>query len=192
LSCELSQKPVNLSPGEFIHPLPSCYRSETEYGYLHKKKDGKWYKFTPAESYKTGSKYKEQDLEIPNLEFPDGYQFYDYLEAFFKKACHSVSTKILTPHLLRNITATHFLDDPNVSYQTIDSLAHSQGHKKETLTSLYDKRSSQQKNRPIEEKMIGFVQQLINGQETSQEREISKEKLLEVLTPEQRKQLGLD
>jgi Spy/CpxP family protein refolding chaperone len=40
--------------------------------------------------------------------------------------------------------------------------------------------------------MGNLVQQLINGQETSQKQEISKEKLLEVLTPEQRKQLGLD
>jgi hypothetical protein len=255
LSCELSQKPVKLPPGGFIHPLPFNYQSEKEYGYLYKKEDGKWYKFTPSESYKTGATYKDQDLEILNLELPDSYQFYDYLEAylygyylnkhghwisagkqlhppssqwkpcslrlaldpkdnhnfvflrpkesdpfdtasylaeFFKRACHSVSKKILTPHLLRNITVTHFLDDPNTPHQELSSLAHYLGHSEKTLKNHYDKRSPQQKNRPIEERMGNLVQQLINGQETSQKQEISKEKLLEVLTPEQRKQLGLD
>jgi hypothetical protein len=251
----LSQKPVTLPPGRFIHPLPSGYQSEKEYGYLYKKENGKWYKFTPSESYKTGGTYKDQDLEILNLELPDGYQFYDYLEAylygyyldkyghwisagkhlqppgsewepcslrlaldpkdnhnfvflrpqesdpfetaalladFFKGACYSVSKKILTPHLLRDITATYFLDNPNTSHQDVSSLAYSMAHSEEMLKTIYDKRSPQQRNRPIEDKMGSLVQQLINGQEPSKKQEISQEKLLEVLTPEQRKQLGLD
>src|SRR5919199_244934 len=82
LYCQIEDKPKNLSPNQFIHPL-SCDRDTDKYhGYLYKDTDGKWYQDITLESYKTGKSYKHQKLPIPDKQFIDGQSFYDYLEAY--------------------------------------------------------------------------------------------------------------
>lgn len=81
--CKLTDKPKSFVLGQFIHPLPDESKKDKCHGYLYKGVDGKWYKDTPPESYKTGKTYGHQKLEIPNTVFSDeGKTFYDYLEAF--------------------------------------------------------------------------------------------------------------
>ena len=63
--CKLTDKPKSLAPGQFIHPLPDESKKDKYHEYLYKDVDGKWYKDTPPESYKTGKKYGHQKLEIP-------------------------------------------------------------------------------------------------------------------------------
>lgn len=85
ISCLLTDKPQGVLEGQCIHPLPPPKErhNETEkyYPYLHKE-DGVWRLDHTEFSYKTGKTYKEQSLEIPNVQFPDGKCFYDYLESF--------------------------------------------------------------------------------------------------------------
>lgn len=83
LSCLLTNKPNILASKQFIHPLPENRDKDNSHGYLYKDVDGKWYKDTTPESYKTGDTYGHQKLEIPNVVFKqDGKCFYDYLEGF--------------------------------------------------------------------------------------------------------------
>ena len=82
LSCNWRKKPKGIGNDQFIHPLPENEDRNKYHGYLYKDIDGKWYKDTPPESYKTGKTYGHQKIEIPNRVFKDGKCFYDYLEAF--------------------------------------------------------------------------------------------------------------
>ena len=84
-SCSLTDKPQGALVGQCIHPLPPQRdrhnKTEKYYPYLHKE-EGVWRLDHTEFSYKTGKIYKKQSLEIPNVQFPDGKYFYDYLEAF--------------------------------------------------------------------------------------------------------------
>ena len=83
LSCSIiSDEPPNFPENLVIHPLPLDRDKDLGYGYLYKTVNGKWFKDTPSQSYKTGKTYASQQLEIPNPKFPDGKCFYDYLEAY--------------------------------------------------------------------------------------------------------------
>lgn len=198
LACPINNKPGELKANQFIHPLPADRHKYNEYGYLHKKVDGKWYESRPKESYKTGQSYGSQELEVPNPVLKNGKCFYEYLEAylygyyrdpwgnwiscgeateapradwqsyslrltllkagdehdfvfmtpyssqpfnnkhfasFFKDTTHRLTGQALTPHLLRDIFATWFLDN-GYSSATIDSLAHAMGHSTKTLRGL--------------------------------------------------------
>jgi hypothetical protein len=257
LACPINNKPGELKPNQFIHPLPSDRHRYNDYGYLHKKADGKWYENRPAESYKTGKSFGLQELEVPNPVLKNGKCFYEYLEAylygyyrdpwgnwiscgeateaprvdwqsyslrltllkagnehdfvfmtpysgqpfntkhfasFFKDTTHRLTGQALTPHLLRDIFATWFLDN-GYSSATIDSLAHAMGHSTKTLRRLYDRRHPSQKNRPIEQEMTHLINQLTSGEsinkEVSPKIELDLELLLSILTPEQREKLGL-
>lgn len=257
LACPINNKPGGLKANQFIHPLPSDRHKYNEYGYLHKKVDGKWYESRPKESYKTGQSFGSQELEVPNPVLKNGKCFYEYLEAylygyyrdpwgnwiscgeateaprvdwqsyplrltllkagdehdfvfmtpyssqpfntkhfasFFKDTAHRLTGQALTPHLLRDIFATWFLDN-GYSSATIDSLAHAMGHSTKTLRGLYDRRHPSQKNRPIEQEMTHLINQLTSGEsmnkEVSPKIELDLELLLSILTPEQREKLGL-
>jgi integrase len=269
-SCLLTDKPKNLTSGQFIHPLPADRDKEKFYGYLYKDVDGKWYKDTPPESYKTGDTYGYQKLEIPNNVFKeDGKSLYDYLEAFLygyfrdskgnwvsggkkingdvtlkngkwhnlrmsfepahnfffmqskkgypltekdfayiiRAAAHRLTGQLLTPHLLRDIYATWFLDNGYTESQ-IESLAYAMGHSVRVLRQIYDDRNHEQKTRPINEEMELIFDNLINnnspvkaskkgnqhkvvGVEKLQKDQDRLEKLLSMLTPEQLAELAL-
>jgi hypothetical protein len=214
------ERNVNIAPGHFIHPLPPANQRDKNCGYLHKTVDGKWIKDMTAESYKTGETYGHQQLEIPNVNFPDGSCFYDYLEmwlygyykaadgslkscgtsfepdrhqishwykgrmvyepshdfVFTKKngqpfetdemakytsgAAHAQTGKRLTPHLLRDIYVTYFLDR-GYSDAEISSLAYSLGHSLSILRKIYDRRHPAQKHRPIEQAVLDIVQKFL-------------------------------
>ncbi len=261
--CKITDKPKNLAPGRFIHPLPDESKKDKDYGYLYKDTDGKWYKDTPPESYKTGRTYGHQKLEIPNTAFDDeGKTFYDYLEAFLygyyrdnngnwvsggqfsygeekiigkwyslrfglqpkanfvfvtsgekaefnesnfgdmiQSAAYRLSDKALTPHTLRDIYATWFLDQ-DYSEAKISSLAYAMGHSEAMLRKMYDKRSPEQRTRPIKEEMHTLVNNLTNGgrvpaatkKVTADQLQQDKERLqkvLNILTPEQKVALGM-
>lgn len=270
LSCLLTDKPKNLAPGQFIHPLPEDRQKDKYHGYLHKDVDGNWYKDTTPESYKTGDTYGHQKLEICNVSFKeDGKSFYDYLEAFLygyfrdpkgnwvsggqilssdaaqkngrwyalrmsfnpkhnfffvqsKKGCplgmkdfayiiraaaHRLTGQLLTPHLLRNIYATWFLDN-GYTQDRIESLAYAMAQSVQILRKDYDRRCPAQKTRPISQEMESIVDKLMNGEsltqvssqknknkivdlERLQKDKDSLQKLLSILTPEQRANLGL-
>ena len=173
------------------------------------------------ESYKTGKTYKYQNLSIPNPKFPEGKDFYDYLEAYlygywrdrqgnwvsagntteapsaghklyalrmalspkndhnfvflgsqtgkpvgsmvfaryFAESAHRLTGQLLSPHLLRDIYASWFLDHPYTE-DIIRSLAYAMGHSVEELRKTYDKRKAQQKHEPIQKKLNETLNQL--------------------------------
>ncbi|MBD2255195.1 hypothetical protein [Nostoc parmelioides] len=271
LSCLLTDKPKTLAPSQFIHPLPENRDKDNCHGYLYKNVDGKWYKDTTPESYKTGDTYGHRKLEIPNVVFKqDGKCFYDYLEAFLygyfrdakgnwmsggqlvkgkaqpkngqwhnlrmefkpnhnfffvqsnkgcplgmkdfayiiRAAAHRLTGQLLTPHLLRNIYATWFLDN-GYTEDRIESLAYAMAHSPQVLRQIYDGRCSEQKTRPINEEMEVIIDKFINGKSMSepsrtknnnkgvdldglQQDKERLEKLLSILTPDQKASLGLD
>ncbi|MBD2036912.1 site-specific integrase [Leptolyngbya sp. FACHB-321] len=232
-SCLLTDKPQGAAVGQCIHPLPPqkarYNRTEKYYPYLHKA-DGVWLLDHTEFSYKTAKTYKKQSLEIPNVPFPDGKYFYDYLEAFLYgyyrdqqgnwrsagelnappganwklyslrmtfnpqpvlvgkagkqqvampqgvfvqpqegtaydtvgfsqvigKAAHRLTGQRLTPHLLRDIYATWFLDQGYTSQQ-ISSLAYAMGHSEAMLRRKYDKRKANQKRRAAQEAVSAIV-----------------------------------
>lgn len=78
----------------------------------------------------------------------------------FKSSAHRLTGQLLTPHLLRDIFATWFLDQEYTEAQ-INSLAYAMAHSPEMLRAIYDRRRPQQKNRPIEETMASLVQQFV-------------------------------
>lgn len=261
--CKLTDKPKSLVAGQFIHPLPDESKKDKYHGYLYKDVDGKWYKDTPPESYKTGKTYGHQKLEIPNTVFADECKtFYDYLEAFLygyyrdgnggwisggqlsygeekirgkwhnlrfsfqpsvdflfvkptkgtvlcdsafssmiKLAAHRLSRKVLTPHSLRDIYVTWFLDQ-DYSQAQISSLAYALGHSEAMLRKIYDERSPEQRTRPIKEEMHTIVDDLVNSNRlpvapkkvTVDQLQNDKEtlkKLLAILTPEQKAAVGI-
>jgi hypothetical protein len=71
---------------------------------------------------------------------------------------HRLTGQKVTPHLLRDIFATWFLDQ-GYTAERIASLAYAMAHNEETLRRIYDRRKPKDKNRPIEEIMVGLVQQ---------------------------------
>jgi hypothetical protein len=78
--------------------------------------------------------------------------------ATIRDTAHRLTGKCLTPHLLRDIYATYFLDQ-GYTEDRIRSLAYAMGHSVEMLRKVYDRRRPQQKNRPIEEAMVEVVNQ---------------------------------
>jgi integrase len=78
--------------------------------------------------------------------------------ATIRDTSHRLTGKHLTPHLLRDIYATYFLDQGHTE-DRIRSLAYAMGHSVEMLRKVYDRRRPQQKNRPIEEAMVEVVNQ---------------------------------
>lgn len=225
LSCPI-KRPSGVGPDDLIHPLPTGRERDRNCGYLYRTQDGKWIKDITPESYKTGATYGHQDIEIPNIKFPDGKCFYDYLETwlygyyiapdggwrscgtsfhaqgefsqrlysgrmilepiddhvfvqinggkpfsesnlskFVSTAAHRLTGQRLTPHLLRDIYATHFLDQGATDAE-ISSLAYAMGHSPKTLRETYDRRHPQQKYRPIQEAVFDLVQQSLDPSST--------------------------
>lgn len=78
----------------------------------------------------------------------------------FAQSAHRLTGKMTTPHLLRSIFATHFLDQ-GYSQDLINSLAYGMGHSPDELRKEYDRRRPQQKHRPIEETIAGLIQQFV-------------------------------
>ncbi|MEG4534861.1 hypothetical protein [Microcoleus sp. D2_18a_D3] len=72
----------------------------------------------------------------------------------------------LTPHLLRDIFATHFLDNA-ASDSDIASLAYGMGHSPQILRASYDRRSPVQKHRPIQLAVMELVQKSLHPDSTS-------------------------
>lgn len=125
-----------------------------------------------------------------------------------RAAAHRLTGQLLTPHLLRNIYATWFLDN-GYTEDRIESLAYAMAHSPQVLRQIYDERGSQQKSRPINEEMEILVDTFINGESLSkvtrfgnsnlradveflQKDKERLEKLLSILTPEQKAAMGLD
>jgi site-specific recombinase XerC len=221
LKCPI-KRPVDVPADGFYQPLPTGHDRDQNYSYLCYK-DGQWIRDTSAESYKTGKTYGHQELVIPNVPFPDGRYFYDYLEAwlygypkkgkelterkkrkrkksagprktsngpwhtcgrlefnanhdfvfvqqnskpfsgsgmnqYLSAAAHSLTGQRVTPHLLRDIFATYFLDN-EAPDRDVDSLAYAMGHSPEMLKASYDRRTPSQKHRPIESALSKVVQQ---------------------------------
>ena len=71
----------------------------------------------------------------------------------------------LTPHLLRDVYATHFWDQGATDAE-ISSLAYAMGHSPKTLRETYDRRHPQEKHRPIQEAVLNLVQQSLNPDST--------------------------
>lgn len=225
LECPV-KRPVDVPPDGLYQPLPTGRNRDRNCGYLYRTPDGRWFKDVTPESYKTGKKYGHQDLEIPNVQFPDGRCFYDYLEAwlygyykmpdgswrscgaafkpgepsvgrlwagrlqfdpvgefvfvrhngtpfaedsmasYISNAAHALTGQRLTPHLLRDIFATHFLDNA-ASDSDIASLAYGMGHSPQILRAIYDRRRPVQKHRPIQLAVMELVQKSLHPDSTS-------------------------
>lgn len=71
------------------------------------------------------------------------------MATYMSTAAHALTGQRLTPHLLRDIFATHFLDQ-GASDAQIASLAYAMGHSPQVLRTIYDRRRPAQKHRPIQ------------------------------------------
>lgn len=69
---------------------------------------------------------------------------------------HRLTGQLMTPHLLRDVFATWFLDKKH-SEQDIQSLAYAMGHSVEVLRRIYDRRNPQEKVRPIQAEVLAMV-----------------------------------
>lgn len=225
LECPV-KRPVEVPADGLYQPLPTGRNRDRNCGYLYRTLEGRWIKDMTPESYKTGKTYGHQELEIPNVQFPDGRCFYDYLEAwlygyykmpdgswrscgatfnpgehyvdrlwagrlqfdpvgefvfvrhngtpfaedsmasYISTAAHALTGQRLTPHLLRDIFATHFLDR-GASDSEIASLAYAMGHSPQVLRAIYDRRCPAQKHRPIQSAVLDLVQQSFHPDSTS-------------------------
>jgi integrase len=103
----------------------------------------------------------------PDDEFVDGFVFVRHkgkpfddasMATYISTAAHALTGQRLTPHLLRNIFATHFLDR-GASDSDIASLAYGMSHSPQILRETYDRRSPAQKHRPIQAALLDLVQQ---------------------------------
>ncbi|MEG4280910.1 tyrosine-type recombinase/integrase [Microcoleus sp. MON1_C1] len=203
LKCPI-KRPVDVPPDGFYQPLPTGNDRDRNYCYLYNL-NGRWIRDTPAECYKTGKTYGHQELEIPNVKFPDGRCFYDYLEAwlygystksdgrwhscgrlefsanhdfvflqhkgkpfnregmgqYLSAAAHALTGQRVTPHLLRDIFATYFLDN-GAPDGDVASLAYAMGHSQEMLKASYDRRTPNQKHRPIQSALSKLVQKSLS------------------------------
>lgn len=83
------------------------------------------------------------------------------LGKFFTNWCHAMTGFRVTPHLLRDMFTTHFLDE-GASDDLIHSLAYAMGHSIDTLRKIYDRRRPAQKRRPIEKAVQDLVQQSLH------------------------------
>ncbi|NCO74103.1 MAG: site-specific integrase [Cyanobacteria bacterium] len=81
------------------------------------------------------------------------------LKSYVKNAVFGKTGKPLTPHLLRDIYATYFLD-LEYSDAVISALAYSMGHTVEELRKSYDARRSGDKRRPIETALSDVLDQI--------------------------------
>jgi hypothetical protein len=81
------------------------------------------------------------------------------LKSYVKNAVFGKTGKPLTPHLLRDIYATYFLDQ-EYSDAVISALAYSMGHTVEELRKSYDARRSVDKRRPIETALSDVLDQI--------------------------------
>jgi hypothetical protein len=77
---------------------------------------------------------------------------------YLSNTAHALTGQRLTPHLLRDIFATYFLDK-GAPESDVTSLAYAMGHSPEMLRANYDKRSPNQKHRPIESALSKLVQE---------------------------------
>ncbi|MBD2065982.1 site-specific integrase [Leptolyngbya sp. FACHB-671] len=82
----------------------------------------------------------------------------DSMASFISSAAHGLTGQRLTPHLLRDIFATHFLDN-GASDSDIASLAYAMGHSPQVLRAIYDRRCPAQKHRPIQSAVLDLVKQ---------------------------------
>jgi hypothetical protein len=82
-----------------------------------------------------------------------------HFSRFFKGSAHRLTGQLLTPHLLRDIYASWFLDHAYTE-DVIRSLAYAMGHSPEELRKTYDKRKAQQKHEPIQKKLDETLNQL--------------------------------
>jgi hypothetical protein len=83
------------------------------------------------------------------------------MSKFISTAAHALTGQRLNPHLLRDIFATHFLDNA-ASDADIASLAYGMGHSQEMLRASYDRRTPDQKHRPIQSAMSKLVQESLS------------------------------
>jgi site-specific recombinase XerD len=73
-------------------------------------------------------------------------------------AAHALTGQRVSPHLVRDIFATYFLDN-GASDGDVASLAYAMGHSQEMLRASYDRRTPEQKHRPIQSALSKVVQE---------------------------------
>ncbi|MGI0488860.1 hypothetical protein ACN4EK_25900 [Pantanalinema rosaneae CENA516] len=82
------------------------------------------------------------------------------LYRLIQNSAHRLTGQMVTPHLLRDIYATWFLDQ-GYSESSVRSLAYAMAHSPEILRRIYDKRQPQQKVRTSQEKVLELVSQYV-------------------------------
>jgi hypothetical protein len=136
------------------------------YGYYRDKK-GNWVSAGKSQEPLPGTEFYSLRMSLA----PDHHHLFTqpYCSNFysatafssaFKYTANRLTGQLLTPHLLRDIFATWFLDQ-GYTEDRIESLAYAMGHSVKTLRSIYDRRRPKQKLRPIEETMTEIVNQFV-------------------------------
>jgi len=77
---------------------------------------------------------------------------------YLGNAAHEMTGQRVTPHLLRDIFATYFLNE-GAPESDVASLAYAMGHSPEMLRKNYDKRTPNQKHKPIQLALSKVVQE---------------------------------
>jgi len=138
------------------------------YGY-YKKSDGMWHScgaaFNPDEQ--NFGLLRAARLELnPNHDFVfvqrNGKPFsIQGISQYLSAATHALTGHRVNPHLVRDIFATHFLDQ-GAPDSDVASLAYAMGHSQEMLRTSYDRRTPNQKHRPIQSAMSKLVQESLS------------------------------
>jgi len=162
------------------------------YPYLFKDVDGKLKLDLTPRSYKTGQTYGRQTLEIPNLKFVDGKYFYSYIYEWlnvyrpklspdhsfffcteegkpytrmsdvFTVNCHRLTGKIISPHKLRSIYATYYLDQDH-NDAAVRSLAWELGNSERAIRKDYDNRRKGTKSRLEQQARAQILEEAIGA-----------------------------
>jgi hypothetical protein len=85
------------------------------------------------------------------------------LGQYLSTAAHALTGQRVTPHLLRDIFATYFLDE-GAPESDVASLAYAMGHSQEMLRATYDRRTPNQKHRPIQSAMSKLIQESLSNE----------------------------
>ncbi len=80
-------------------------------------------------------------------------------QSYIRDSAHEKTGQCVTPHLLRDIYATYFLD-MEYSDAVIESLAYNMGHTVKELRKSYDARRSGDKRRPLETALTEVLDQI--------------------------------
>jgi hypothetical protein len=158
---------------------PECYKTGKTYGHQDLEipnvefADGRcFYDYLEAWLYGYSTKSDGMWHSCGRLEFNANHDFVfvqrngepfaqSAICHYLSIAAHALTGQRVTPHLVRDIFATHFLDN-GAPDSDVASLAYAMGHSQDMLRASYDRRTPNQKHRPIQSAISKLIQESLS------------------------------